>query len=1153
MSLRRAILALGAMLVATALPAVSAHAQALFTLPGDVRLVEVDDAASPVLGTDRQGYVWAYGGGGIVCYDPANRAATQRAFGAFDHPGIANGAVWVDTHWDGAVSFEGGYTPNPDFEPGGPQALFQRYDCTSSQPLPAPERVALQLPEGRALPGDSAFDAPHAFRRGAELCSVQNLWVPTRLDPRPTARVMCVDFPAGALATGAVVLSDATLDATLGVPSWAATYPEQPEEIEYAFGGSSGQSYIGPPFEGWNFAAPIVTPGGRVFFIATRQTAIYNGGPRGAYGHTGWILELLGDQTVHAWLAPKVVRAPGSDSFGGSLMWHEPSRSLMASVSGSMEFGNYVQCAGDGFGNTECAPHGPGGLGFWTMSLDAPGVGYLSIRDAYDRAVRCRSDATHTGCTMYPPNIVADPAGRVIFAATERRYNQPNALGPWEDVVDTVRRFRLDFDPSTFDMDGDGLTRAEEDALGTSDYAIDSDHGYTTDAVEAGIDATDPAVGSDDTTHVDQDLDAEPRGFGTSRLVRAWLPQDVSDSDGGRVQSLSPDGPLCFRGRCLDIHQQVVLTYPTDGISNVAVSADGRFIAWREGTAFKRKIFAEPDADAETFVASGELERFIGATTQPAGTFFPISPTLSYWVQTTDPPRVVAFDGAGTGSLVFDLVAAACDSGLDACAAEPITDTRPGMTDGLDVLVPQIFPGGYHAPTQRLLIGVQTNWRKFLVAVAADLPPVVLDAESAPNVYSDWFAPTGMGETYLEFDGGPALLTPTLRIAQPRVEGLPVWQVQSLRTYWHDVTLIQAWNGRSLGRELPPGALEAVWFPPEVAPGETLAFDPVHGMLSRIAARGGAFNAWQRPDPDEEGVSGIDVTADLHLCAANPRARRLREYVPRFGRGAPSVTVAPDVVLPGAVAPIDCAYGEDGTLRALVADPPAVWMRAPGPATWVLDASVTVPPAPVRFIRGGASGRGFADIAAKDDPEAGRVVTRAGAVVDILKGTWTLRWNGVPVANLRPVMFFFDFDPTNVNFHTEIPADVAMVERADGRIVMSLQGQDENTFPGPYLYDPRTGSVLRADEGSTFGRFLAVIPGGDNVDPWTGDRLGPPVPNMLVGSPGPAATAAPTGGTAIAAGQSEGCAGGSGADWSAAALAAWLVSLVVARRRRSVA
>jgi hypothetical protein len=475
---------------------------------------------------------------------------------------------------------------------------------------------------------------------------------------------------------------------------------------------------------------------------------------------------------------------------------------------------------------------------------------------------------------------------------------------------------------------------------------------------------------------------------------------------------------------------------------------------------------------------------------------------------------------------------------------------------------------GYHAETQRLLVGVWGVWEGYLVGVHATEPLAVLrrapglarqnrhDAQGTigtpwaslrrKKLFPESFAPTGHGDYFggrwvydADLEDGPM-------VGGNYYAGPPV---HALMGAWGD-TLVDSVSGDELVR------VEQRVEPGDVLAAGGVAGEDVYGrvyggaMLYRIGARGGFAPLWDAP---LEGltVSGMDVSPSGRLCLADAVHGRIVERTPVEEDLIPTATTL-DADAPGVA---DCFYEDDDSLLLLVADPPRVerWRR--GAADTELVEALSGRPA--MFVREAGGGYSLLDA---DGPVRGAVVLADGTRFEVVDGDGS----PIPMAGVQGVGYF------------DYGERFELVERPDGLIVtLGVEAAYPYTRTSvgldrvhPGFYDRGRDeavpiAVFEELTGTNGWTALARVPGGIGRDPWTDEPVGPEGwvggddggPGVTTTPLGPGRQGTPTGGAQIASGDDGGCHGapGGAGGWLLALLVAWFATRRPGARRRRAA
>ncbi|MCB9788551.1 MAG: hypothetical protein H6744_17885 [Deltaproteobacteria bacterium] len=746
------------------------------------------------------------------------------------------------------------------------------------------------------------------------------------------------------------------------------------------------------------------------------------------------------------------------------------------------------------------------GFGYRILPLSEPGSGYLDLTDAWGRLDRCYQPFPTAPCGV---NVMT---GALTEFGDELRFRIPDPDGGNFGTYE----FALELDRDAVDLDGDGLSRAEEAALGLSDYDADVDDDLVDDRLEM-VTGTDPKVADNPVS-----LPAFPVSFIASPVLsyRLGVGEDFGTTEGvlwqgfGRFSSLlRSDGPLCRFDdgtsgcqTCRDASGEAEVQLCSDFRGEVTISHDGLWLVYTNKQSVER-VDRATGAES-TWITWDRVYPFYadilrGDTTQQLH-FYPVDAD-NLWITNTwdgnddrpDAVRVVHVDGAGTPRVNFDIPVEACAGGAYAagapCTEVPAFDVQPYRINGFSRWPinneVQAFVG-YHEQSGRMLLALGGKPESFLVGLDPTEPPIVFQrARELKHLVRDSYARA------LDADWGtlfPAFLHrladgfyfTEVGLVGPRFERVPtnpwaprVYPDSDLRFdgFWNDTILDQR-------------GVEWVRYERRVSPGDTLLLQEGrnpntggdHGyMLYAIGPRGGANPLWEHARTDIEGPTGMHLAADGRLCVADRVGQRLIELAPEDASKVPTKVVRTTE----GIDVIDCTYA-GGTLQALLGGPPSVVpIEAGGNAG---------PPEPVS---GTGEPAGFID-----EPD----------------GSYEIFWLDA-ASPVRGV--FYDADGTrqtlndgsaNDPLHPEqkLSLNEGSVWRAalrpDGRLITLFAtirvhafAPDEQLLALQPTYRDLDGTGLPVVflDPSSAHHALAQVPGGSSLDPWTGlAPEGPPPP-----------------------------------------------------------
>lgn len=1014
---------------------------------------------------------------------------------------------------------------------------------------------------------------------GRRLCGV---WNRTYFEGPVNLELACIDSPEdfSVFSNGAPNFQGETLfkftdlDAHLGIGPLGTNADGTPILVR------TPQGTLTEARENWLLPdAQLSLPDGRFVFSLIRQSAIARPNDAGLYQNSAWHFLLSPGATSIADLqvlnrprSPLRKPWPGSVDPDVSLgrPYYDHTHDLVVFEARGREFGNDRFLVGDVddvprgyFGNTS--------YGFWVLDLEAarPTLGYVSATDAgWSKAVTYTIPFQGT----FDDGAVLVPTGDALVW----RYG----YSPYTPT----REYLVRLQPEHFDLDGDGLTAAEEVDLGTSDLDAHSDDDYVFDRAERdlGYDPTDPL-----------DVPVPQDGFGaiaatTSSLIAKRFkylipePWRETGSASSIVRSHAPWGPLCamdshdgeWPGTCFDAAGQAVAHFPHPPVADRALAHDGRHLV----------TLSTDHTTLESFDLETTATATLGVLTLPeldTGAFlrvFPVDDTTVFVqrARSVRPALWVVKDGVQTQ--VFDLEMAELAAGQ--------TTPAPAQVKTMGLLPTHFEVLGFVPDPARaagsddveLLVAVQGYWRRYIIAISPEgrirehsrfytdgLGDLAVSAESAFGLWT--------GSHILGNDQG--FLTPSgLRLfTGDSFDHRPVPAFGTL--------FVENRNPRDLIQPQQAGLHEVVTFLPELEPGETLVFvsrwtgyinhlppgtflPDIPAMLMRVHPRGGIVPAWDWRDPvtreldldrfeyDIVDVSGMDLDSRHHLCLADRGADTLRIYRPTQSGGVPEVLLEKLEIQDIR----DCRWRANGDLSILVETE----------TDGRISSQTLTRPANAAAHQASA----FVADPGDTDNQATRRAFVKGPGVDLeLVPFGTTAFVAGPETDFARVeydlesrLFRSPWGQRTLD-HLATQDHPSVVLRPDGRALLLpsiVYKTDPERAEPMVLVDPSTPSEpttyisIAAFNGGDSGRGMvaAIVPWERFVDPWTGAHLDPTNPfgptSTLPTFPGPNT---PTGGTPIRVTppEDESCAAASGPTTSIAVLAALLV--LVALRRRS--
>lgn len=1092
-------------LLAALLAGLDAHAAGLFRPPGQIDLPPLPWVldAGTVLTEDTQGALYL---DNRSCQ--ATPGGPWRTWADSTPPGSGGTEVWgASPVHDGVVGLRlQKMAPDEAHPKGYEQVQILRVRCADIDPkLKVGSAIQVVAQGERDLPPGVTYapdTGPPIAAADGTVCQARKagLWC-----AKPTATGLQQELR----------IAFGTLDAQLGLPPQPAIdQASQPVT--------------------WLLGPAVWTPDNRLFVLAAR-TIFYPKGALHTYGDTGWLLESLPGGQVVARLAPPGLSGAKSAFDEANQIVYLPQLKALA-LFPVVQQGDYSHLqvprkGGNGSGTGVDIDLGATGVGMWLVHLQGPGNGFLSLTDAVARRRSCNTaswnglmcESAWGPATIWPrPATAAEPSGVGVLLPSTNFLAKGN-------VEKHMHTHALTLQAADVDLDQDGLSAAEEAAHGSSDWLDDSDGGGTCDTAEVHLAQSQPQVTKDDPwlTHLG------PKG--RYALVGSRLMIDLHGigMTGQRVQTWGVAGPLCVAGTCRDVDGEVVATYVPNGKVPHAETkaADGSHLVQLGAAGYERLRW---DGVREMAAPMAEVLALLPPQTSEPGELraMPADLDTLFVMRESHTARVAVFERGQPGRVVFDLQKERCASGLGPCSDKP-GKAESGMPVH-DLVRDEFRVLGWDPQTRRLLLSVVGVWDVYILGVHATQPPVVLRRGRHVGGLPGWIAPTGHGD--LMSDGG---LMDSYFSFRPTYlgTGVPGSNPQLLGAWGHTALRVEAGT-----------LLEMVRYEPGVAPGDVLFLARLPNsapMLYVSKPRGGLVPLWDAPIQRMLSIDGMDVTADLRLCVADRKGRKLWEF-------SAGLTAVPDVPeLEADVGElVDCKYDGAGDLHLLLADPPRIEVRHGLTGDSVLLQTLPADKHPQQLVK---KPDGSLEVLYTEEGLRGRLYTKAGRKVEMAQGSFDLTVAGVPMGPVG--LWWINKQSTQME---KKPGRVALVERADGVLLFGGTGAEPTPpyalIAQVFAIEPRTRGFSQPwllEHYAHDTQALAVVPGGLAVDPWTQRPVPDPAPQVDVAVP--VAPTPPKGGKQVAAApvaDQGGCQAGrpGGAGGGIGLLVGWLLALVGLRR-----
>ncbi len=662
-----------------------------------------------------------------------------------------------------------------------------------------------------------------------------------------------------------------------------------------------------PLLAGFSFSLEFA-PDGRLFMLMTRLTK-FGVGVTQPY-RIRWVLsQAPGEKpkTIYSALERTPVATSGPEAttdwnplrFSDRIQYFPPLKAMIVTPILGWDF---MTAYADATTELPGAFAGVGVRVFPLSDRNLNASGYFSLDRLILTAVKCNSFYTGKACPVsHVSSLTVGKDDKLELVLTDASFSG--------SVPETTSLYTVDFDPQKLDLDDDGLEAKDEAAMGTSDYTMDSDDGWTRDDVEKLL-GKNPKLVTDDPVR----FSADPF-FSWSPLIRLRL-KAIEDAN-APLAPADVKFPWCSytSKKCYGPKGEHVYDLKGTLGLDTSMAPDGTFIV---DSSFVLHRFA--DGSSTKLADTADVAAALGV---PPGTAMQIiagDATHVFVVAGRGDSNVVALIGSGAPRLVFDFGKAAADSGLK-------------------FIVGASLPG-FNPLTRELLLSADTRRAEYLVGISLDgTPRIVLNDHVAneDGTYSAFYNPFAIwGPMWVPnalLDTGHELIDPFDRAwdysYRPHFPGVfGHYQADTARwahRAWGDTLIMDRYSSGKSG----DGTYEVVRYESHdlLHKGDLLVAGTGQGGIIPTGTdlfvgspRGGLVPLTGHLD-GVKSAEGLDVDLSGNACLADSIGNTLYATSPDASNSNAPTVLRFQKPIAGIV---DCKIDDSGNVHALANGPPRV-------------------------------------------------------------------------------------------------------------------------------------------------------------------------------------------------------------------------------------